>query len=193
MRAGLNILVAGGTQRRASWYIENWTGQIPVALEHGVVLGAAGNGRVSAATRADFAASAAAVLTSQDQAGLVYELGGSPFTLAEYAAELSAQSGQPVSYQDLPTYEYAAVLVGAGLPEAFADQVEDVAGRKGNGRSGHAPRPRRHVQAGAAGFDDLEGHVVDRMPDWFPLAAKDEVQRPRRDQVTPPRPRRNLA
>lgn len=110
---------------RNSWYIENWTEQIPVALEHGVVLGAAGNGQVSAATRADFAAAAAVVLTSEDQAGLVYELGGSPFTLAEYAAELSAQSGRPVAYQDLPTDEYAAVLVGAGVPEGFAAIIAD--------------------------------------------------------------------
>ena len=110
---------------RNSWYIENWTEQIPVALEHGVVLGAAGEGRVSAATRADFAAAAAVVLMSEDQAGLVYELGGSPFTLTEYAAELSAQSGQPVAYQDLPTDEYAAVLAGAGVPEEFAEIIAD--------------------------------------------------------------------
>jgi NAD(P)H dehydrogenase (quinone) len=110
---------------RNGWYIENWTEQIPVALEHGVVLGAAGEGRVSAATRADFAAAAAVVLTSEDQAGLVYELGGSPFTLSDYAAELSAQSGQPVAYQDLPTDEYAAVLAGAGVPAEFADVIAD--------------------------------------------------------------------
>ena len=105
---------------RNNWYIENYTGQIPIALEHGAVLGATGEGRVSAATRADYAAAAAAVLTLDDQAGKVYELGGTPFTLAEYAAELSTQTGQPVVYQDLPTDEYAAVLVGAGLPDAVA-------------------------------------------------------------------------
>ena len=110
---------------RNNWYIENYTGQIATALEHGAVLGAAGNGRVSAATRADYAAAAAAVLTLDDQAGKVYELGGTPFTLAEYAAELSTQTGTPVVYQDLPTDEYAAVLVGAGLPDAVATIYAD--------------------------------------------------------------------
>jgi NAD(P)H dehydrogenase (quinone) len=110
---------------RNSWYIENYTEQIPTALEHGAVLGAAGDGRVSAAVRADYAAAAAAVLTLDDQGGAVYELGGTPFTLAEYAAELSAQAGQPVVYQDLPTDEYVAVLVGAGLPEAAATIYAD--------------------------------------------------------------------
>ena len=110
---------------RNNWYIENYTGQIATALEHGAVLGAAGEGRVSAATRADYAAAAAAVLTLDNQAGTVYELGGTPFALAEYAAELSTQTGTPVVYQDLPTDEYAAVLVNAGLPDAVAAVYAD--------------------------------------------------------------------
>ena len=37
---------------RNSWYLENYTGNLPVILEHGLI-GAAGDGRISAATRAD--------------------------------------------------------------------------------------------------------------------------------------------
>ena len=67
---------------RNSWYLENYTDQLPTALEHGAVLGAAGDGRVSAATRADYAAAAAAALVADDQAGRVHELGGDvAFTL----------------------------------------------------------------------------------------------------------------
>ncbi|NUQ31876.1 MAG: NAD(P)H-binding protein, partial [Dermatophilaceae bacterium] len=51
---------------RNSWYLENYTGQLPTILEHGAVLGAARDGRVSAATRADYAAAAAAVLAGGD-------------------------------------------------------------------------------------------------------------------------------
>jgi NAD(P)H dehydrogenase (quinone) len=106
---------------RNSWYIENYTAQVPQHLEHGVVLGAAGQGRVSAATRADYAEAAAVVITSADQAGQVHELGGDDaFTLSEYAAALSEQSGTPVAYRDLSVEDYAAALVGAGLPEAYA-------------------------------------------------------------------------
>lgn len=111
---------------RNSWYLENYTDQIATALEHGAVLGAAGEGRVSAATRADFAAAAAAALVADDQAGLVHELGGdTAFTLAEYAAELSAASGTDVVYRDLPADELTAVLVGAGLPEPYAAVLAD--------------------------------------------------------------------
>ena len=53
---------------RNGWYFENYTAQVPVHLEHGV-LGAAGAGRISAATRADFAEAAAAALLADDSAG----------------------------------------------------------------------------------------------------------------------------
>ncbi len=111
---------------RNSWYLENYTGQIATALEHGAVLGAAGDGRVSAATRADYADAAAAALVSEGQAGLVHELGGdTAFTLAEYAAALSAETGTEVVYRDLPAEELVTVLVGAGLPEAYAGVLAD--------------------------------------------------------------------
>ena len=111
---------------RNGWYLENYTGQLPVQLQHGAVLGSAGEGRVSAASRADYAAAAAAVLLRDDQAGKVYELGGDDaFTLSELAGEVSAVSGQPVTYKNLPAEEYTQVLVGAGLPEAYAAILAD--------------------------------------------------------------------
>jgi NAD(P)H dehydrogenase (quinone) len=111
---------------RNSWYTENYTAQIPAILQRGSLPGSAGEGRVSAATRADYAAAAAAVLASDGQAGRVYELGGDQaFTLAELAAEISAQAEQPVSYRDLPEAEYAQLLTGAGVPEPAAAILAD--------------------------------------------------------------------
>lgn len=111
---------------RNSWYLENYTAQLAAYLQHGAVLGSAGDGRVSAATRADYAEAAAAVLLLEDQAGKVYELGGDePFTLTELAAAVSAAAERPVSYQDLPAAQYTDVLVGAGLPEGYAAILAD--------------------------------------------------------------------
>jgi len=111
---------------RNAWYIENYTEQIQVALENGAFLGAAGDGRVSAATRADYAAAAAAVLTEEGHAGTVYELGGDhAFTMAEYAAVLSEQSGKTIIYRDLPAGEYAKALAGFGLPAPIAEVLAD--------------------------------------------------------------------
>ena len=111
---------------RDSWYLENYTSQLPGALEKGVVLGAAGDGLISAAARADYAAAAAAVLAEQGHAGAVYELGGDDaFTMTEYAAEVSRLSGKPVVYKNLSVEEYEAMLTGFGLPPAAAAVYAD--------------------------------------------------------------------
>jgi NAD(P)H dehydrogenase (quinone) len=107
---------------RNSWYTENYTAFIPAALQHGALLGSAGEGRIASATRADYAAAAAAVLANPEhQAGRIYELAGDEaYTLAEFAAELSRQSGRDVVYRNLPEADYRATLVGAGLPDPVA-------------------------------------------------------------------------
>lgn len=111
---------------RNSWYLENYTAQAPVALEHGAVLGSAGEGRISAAARLDYALAAAAVLRGGDHAGKVYELAGDQaFTLGDYAAELAQASGREVVFQNLPYDAHVAALVGAGVPEGFAQILGD--------------------------------------------------------------------
>ena len=106
---------------RNGWYFENYTAQIPSYLEHGAVLGSAGEGRISGAARADLAEAAAAVLVGEGHAGQVYELGGdTSFSLGELAALVAEQSGKPVVYRDLPVEQFAAALEGAGLPAPVA-------------------------------------------------------------------------
>ena len=110
---------------RNGWYMENHTEHLAPVLEHGVVLGAAQNGRFSSATRADYAAAAAAVLTA-DKPQAIYELAGDHgFTLAEYAAEVARQSGKAIVYKDLPQADFKAALVSVGVPEGFADLLAD--------------------------------------------------------------------
>ncbi|PIG26274.1 NAD(P)H dehydrogenase (quinone) [Janthinobacterium sp. 35] len=110
---------------RNGWYLENHTEHLAPVLEHGVVLGAAQNGRFSSAARLDYAAAAAAVLTA-DKPQAIYELAGDQsFTLAEYAAEVARQSGKAIVYNDLPQVDFKAALVGVGVPEGFADLLAD--------------------------------------------------------------------
>lgn len=110
---------------RNGWYFENYTEQVPVQLEHGV-LGASGAGRISAASRADYAEAAAEALLADDSAGKIHELAGDDsFAMTEYAATLAELSGQQVSYLDLPQEEYVAALVSAGVPAPFAEVLGD--------------------------------------------------------------------
>ena len=111
---------------RHGWYTENYTAGIPGALAHGAVYGCAGTGRISSATRADYAEADVAALTADNQAGKVYELAGdTAYTLAELAAEISRQSGKDIGYVNLPEAEYKNVLVKVGLPEPVADLLSD--------------------------------------------------------------------
>ena len=121
------LLAASGvphTLLRNAWYYENYTGQLPVYLEHGIV-GATGDARLSAAARADYAEAAAAVLTGEGHEGAVYELGGESFSMAELAEVVSAATGRTVTYTDLPVEQYTQVLVAAGLPEPVAAVFAD--------------------------------------------------------------------
>lgn len=111
---------------RNGWYSENYSAGLPTALEHGVLLGAAGQGRIASAARADYAEAAAVVLTSEGQAGRVYELAGdSAYTLEQLVAQTARQSGKPLVYQNLSQEEYQAALLGIGLPEGFAVLLAD--------------------------------------------------------------------
>ncbi|MFF5792533.1 SDR family oxidoreductase [Paeniglutamicibacter sp. NPDC012692] len=113
------------TMLRNGWYLENYTDQLGGYLQHGSVFGSAGEGRVSAATRADLAEAAAAILLADSQAGTVHELGGEAMSLEDLAREVSAATGQSVTYQDLPEEDFARLLAGAGVPEPFARILAD--------------------------------------------------------------------
>ncbi|WP_426514069.1 NmrA family NAD(P)-binding protein [Dactylosporangium sp. McL0621] len=112
---------------RNGWYLENYTAQLPQVLHGGAVVGAAGQGRISAATRADYADAAAVALSTGGHVGKVYELGGDEaFTLAELAAAISAATGKQIEYTDLPADGFARVLTEAGVPAELAHVLVDV-------------------------------------------------------------------
>jgi NAD(P)H dehydrogenase (quinone) len=111
---------------RNSWYHENYTDRLPAFLAQGAIPGSAGEGRISAAARADYAAAAVRVLTTDGHAGQAYELGSDePFTLAQLAAEISAQSGKEVRYLDLPEAGYVNALKEHGVPELMAGMIAE--------------------------------------------------------------------
>ncbi|MER5975570.1 SDR family oxidoreductase [Streptomyces sp. NPDC001857] len=129
-RATEKALAASGvpyTLLRNGWYHENYTEQLAPVLEHSAVVAAAGEGRVSSAARADYAAAAVAVLTGEGHEGKTYELGGDEaWSFAEYAAELSRQTGKEIVYKDVPAEALVAILTGAGLPGPFAEILAGV-------------------------------------------------------------------
>lgn len=83
------------TLLRNGWYTENYLASVPAALKHGVFIGAAGEGKIASAMRADYAAAAARVISEEGHAGNVYELAGDDaWTLSQLVDELTHQSGK---------------------------------------------------------------------------------------------------
>ncbi|MFI1396271.1 SDR family oxidoreductase [Streptomyces sp. NPDC020681] len=115
------------TLLRNGWYTENYTENLAPVLEHNAVVASAGDGRVASAARADYAAAAAAVLTGDGHLNRAYELSGDvAWSLEEYAAELSRQTGRAIAYNNVPAEAHLEILSGAGLPGPFAEILVDV-------------------------------------------------------------------
>ena len=111
---------------RNGWYTENYLAGIDAILAHGAVLGCAGDGRIASAARNDYAEAAAVVMSGSGHAGKTYELAGDQaYTLADLAAEIAAQAGQPIAFHNLPQAEYRGILINAGLPEGLADLLAE--------------------------------------------------------------------
>lgn len=111
---------------RNGWYLENHTSALGSAIEYGALLGSSNDGRFASASRADYAAAAATVLTQPVSRSKTYELAGDQsFSMTELASEVSRQIGREIPYRNLSGEEYAAVLLGLGLPQDAIDVIVD--------------------------------------------------------------------
>jgi NAD(P)H dehydrogenase (quinone) len=114
---------------RNNWYTENYLGVIETARQTGTVVAAAGQGRVASASRDDFAAAAAVVLTGAGHEGRIYELGGDhAWDYTELAAAVSEIIGAPVGYRSVDGPTLVGILQGVGLDAAtagFVAQLDD--------------------------------------------------------------------
>ncbi|MFJ3087845.1 SDR family oxidoreductase [Streptomyces sp. NPDC086838] len=130
---------------RNGWYTENQTENLAPVLAHGAVVGSAGEGRIAYASRDDYAAAAAVVLTGEGHLNRAYELSGdTALSYADYAAVVAKATGKEIVHNDVPAAVHQEILTGAGLPEDFAAILVDVdqAVRRGRlaGTSGELSR-----------------------------------------------------
>lgn len=146
----------GHTILRNGWYLENYTDQLPTVRKFGAVLGAAKDGKVSAASRADYAAAAAVALLDDSHGGRVYDLGGEEaFTLTELAAAFAEATGQEIAYADLPVDQFAGALRDAGLPGELAQMLADA----------DAGLARGELYTSSTNLRDLIGRPTTRIAD----------------------------
>jgi len=112
---------------RNNWYNENYLPQLASAAESGVLMGSTHGGTVASASRANFAAAAAVVLTTPGHDNVVYELSGdTAYDYTALAAAIGAAIGKPVTYTDLTTEAHVAALKQVGLDQATAEFVAQI-------------------------------------------------------------------
>ncbi len=122
------------TVLRNGYYTEGYPDHLGEYLAAGEITGAAGHGRMSTATRQDYATAAAAALLSDEPGNRTHELGGPAYDVTELAQIITDVTRTKVTYRDLPPDEYAAVLQRSGTDEATAHFVAalDVAVARGD-------------------------------------------------------------
>ncbi|WP_067608680.1 SDR family oxidoreductase [Nocardiopsis listeri] len=137
-KATEQILAESGlphTLLRNGFYSEVYVDRLEQAREHGAVVGSAGQGRVSSASRRDYAEAAAVVLLDPAaHVGAVHELvGDQAWTYADLAVAIGEVLGREVAYRDLGDEGFRAVLTGAGMDEGTVEFVAglEVATREG--------------------------------------------------------------
>lgn len=110
---------------RNGWYFENHTRLLGHAIGTGAIVGAAGHGHFASAACSDYAAAAAAVMTTAGHENKTYELAGNaPYTYYELAELVSQISGKHVSYNDSAEALQQSYL-SFGVPSAIATIIVD--------------------------------------------------------------------
>ena len=111
---------------RNNWYSENYLAGVAHTIEIGTLFGAAQDGRISSASRIDYAEAAAKVLTSTGHENKTYELAGSEsFSLSDLATFIGQAVNKDIIYQNLSAEEYTQGLTQAGLPAGLVDVIVD--------------------------------------------------------------------
>jgi|WetSurMetagenome_2_1015567.scaffolds.fasta_scaffold00220_16 NAD(P)H dehydrogenase (quinone) len=108
---------------RNNWYTENYLNDVKTAKATGAIQAAVGTGKVSSASRIDYAEAAARVLAGEGHAGKIHELSGTPWDYNDLAKAASELLARPVVYKAVSAEERKRALLAAGLPDGAADFV----------------------------------------------------------------------
>lgn len=111
---------------RNNWYSENYIAGVVQNVASGQLFSAAKDGKISSASRTDYAEAAAIVLASTNHDNKTYELAGSEnFTKLDLAKFIEKASGKKVSRIELSASDLTHGLQQAGLPETLISVIVD--------------------------------------------------------------------
>lgn len=126
----------GYTILRPAGFMQTHLWPVATVRTQGRWYGMTGDGAAGFIDAEDIAAVAAEVLTNPGHEGTICELTGpAAISMPQAAATLTDIVGRPVTYVDVSAEEFAAQLVGAGLPDSV---IADLVVQYSAIRAGHA-------------------------------------------------------
>lgn len=142
---------------RVSWYQENLLAYLPAIMRDGVWFTAAGAGRIAYVARADAAAVAARVLTSDHGLSEVDVGGPETLTVDEIAALVSEATGRRLRVEHVGQERLKAELSRQGVTPAVIPMVSATEANQAAGR----------FDTSAYALDALIGRKSKRLVDFF--------------------------
>src|SRR6202171_1437414 len=127
------------THLRAGEFMPSYFRQVPSIVARGVMALPMGEARIASVDIGDIARGAITVLTTTGREGKIYPLTGpEALTMSEVAQKLSAATGKPIRYVDVPPEEARQARLAAGIPPYLAEGLDELFAerRKGNESTG---------------------------------------------------------
>jgi uncharacterized protein YbjT (DUF2867 family) len=123
------------THLRAGEFMHSYFRQAPSIVARGVLALPMGEARIASVDIGDIAEVAIAVLTTSGHEGKIYHLTGpEALTMAEVAEKLSAVTGKPIRYVDVPPEEARQARLAAGLPPYLAEGLDELFAERRKGK-----------------------------------------------------------
>jgi uncharacterized protein YbjT (DUF2867 family) len=154
-----NRLEASGmayTHLRAGEFMPAYFRQVPVIVAKGAMFLPMEDARIASI---DVAEITARVLTSSGHEGRTYRLTGpEALTMTEVAAKLSAATGKPVRYVNVPPEDARQAQLAAGMPPYLADALFELFAERRDGKEGKVwPDAATLLGRPPTSFDEFAG------------------------------------
>jgi len=142
-----------------NYFMQNFaTSDAPTIIHNSALFAPLGDAHISFTDARDIAEVAAVVLTTSDHLNQTYEITGpTAYTYGEAAQMLSHTIGKTVQYVDLPSDGYREALLKAGLPDWYADILQELFA---DYHAGYGERVSENVER-------ITGHAARTLPMYF--------------------------
>lgn len=123
------------THLRAGEFMPSYFRQVPSIVARGILALPMAGARIASIDVGDIAEVALAVLTTEGHEGKTYPLTGpEALSMAEVAEKLSAATGKPIRYVDVPPEDARQARLAAGLPPYLAEGLDELFAERRKGK-----------------------------------------------------------